>query len=368
MEISAQLTTYVTGFTGVFVLLLSLSQLLNRNRQWEHLNLSGLLFCLGVLLLQGGLIVDGTALSRPVLVTGKSTLIFLICPLMFFAYHLIILPVEKLPRRKFLYLLPVIFAIMADIWFFLLPLPEKQQILREITIADYSNKINMLKFVYFLAWIQVTAYLSILFNDFVVIRKKGNTSGVVIITLCYIVVTEILFTILLAGYVFSRIALMKAGFVLISFTLISLYLTGQRYPRLLQLLMMEAEKRSYERSLLGSVDTDIVIDRLYELMERERLYVDDELLMKHLADKIFISPHQLSELLNNRLKTNFNTFVNSYRIREAQQMLADHPEKSVLAIAFEVGFNSKASFYRSFSKLSGQSPQQYRQQHIKNKQ
>jgi AraC-like DNA-binding protein len=57
---------------------------------------------------------------------------------------------------------------------------------------------------------------------------------------------------------------------------------------------------------------------------------------------------------------NFNTFVNTYRVEEVKRLLVDYPEKTVLQIAHEAGFNSKSSFYDSFTRFTGLTPVEYR--------
>ena len=70
---------------------------------------------------------------------------------------------------------------------------------------------------------------------------------------------------------------------------------------------------------------------------------------------------ELSEAINSGVGKNFNDFVNSYRVKEVEQMLQDGKQEqlSLLGIALECGFNSKATFNRVFKKMTGQSPSQY---------
>jgi len=54
--------------------------------------------------------------------------------------------------------------------------------------------------------------------------------------------------------------------------------------------------------------------------------------------------------------------INQYRIKEAKKMLIEESERSVLSIAYAVGFNSKSSFYEAFSRFTGKTPVQYRRE------
>jgi AraC-like DNA-binding protein len=152
----------------------------------------------------------------------------------------------------------------------------------------------------------------------------------------------------------------SAGVALVSLLMICIFLTGQRYPEFIQRLSREIRRTRYERSLIEGLDTGDILRRLKELMEDEKLYCDEDLTLNRTAAHLSISPHQLSELLNSRLGVNFNGYVNAHRIDEAKRLLAGEPERSILSIAFAVGFNSKSVFYTSFRKITGISPAEYR--------
>ena len=76
-------------------------------------------------------------------------------------------------------------------------------------------------------------------------------------------------------------------------------------------------------------------------------------------------PHKLSKLINSQLHQNFFDFINKYRIEEFKNLAldAEHKHYSILVIAYDAGFNSKASFNRIFKNITGYTPSQY----IKNK-
>ena len=80
-----------------------------------------------------------------------------------------------------------------------------------------------------------------------------------------------------------------------------------------------------------------------------------------------MTAHQLSQLLNEKLNVNFYTFINKYRIQEARRILTEEPDKSIIAIAYDVGFNSKSSFYEAFSKFTGKTPYRYRKDALDSK-
>lgn len=107
---------------------------------------------------------------------------------------------------------------------------------------------------------------------------------------------------------------------------------------------------------------DECVKKLTYLMEVEHLYRKPDLSLSVLAGKLSISPHLLSQVLNERLNRNFSDFVNSYRIAEAGTIF-EKPGgtgKKVEMVAFEVGFNTIMAFYNAFKKYTGMTPAQYK--------
>jgi AraC-like DNA-binding protein len=97
-------------------------------------------------------------------------------------------------------------------------------------------------------------------------------------------------------------------------------------------------------------------------MERQKAYLQTDFTLKQLAVGINKSIHDTSEIINSGFGINFNEFVNRYRVEEVKARLLD-PENdhlSILAIAMDSGFNSKASFNRIFKQMTGQSPSQFK--------
>jgi AraC-like DNA-binding protein len=99
-------------------------------------------------------------------------------------------------------------------------------------------------------------------------------------------------------------------------------------------------------------------------MKDERPYLDFELTLQKLALKTDIPEKELSLLINHYLGKHFFDFINEYRINEAKVILAnpDKKEVTILEILYQVGFNSKSSFYTAFKKFTNKTPTQYRKE------
>jgi len=105
-----------------------------------------------------------------------------------------------------------------------------------------------------------------------------------------------------------------------------------------------------------------VVARVVGEMEEGRAYRVHDLSLRQLASRVGITPHQLSRLINEKFGINFYDFVNSYRIREAQERIAtgEADAYSIMGIASEAGFRSKSSFNRAFRKHTGTTPSAFR--------
>ncbi len=103
------------------------------------------------------------------------------------------------------------------------------------------------------------------------------------------------------------------------------------------------------------------IASLKALMSNQKPYLNPDLNLADLAQMARMNRAQLSETINSGFDMNFNDFVNKYRVEEFKRKLDDkvHQKLSLLGIAFECGFNSKATFNRVFKKLTNTSPTEY---------
>lgn len=127
----------------------------------------------------------------------------------------------------------------------------------------------------------------------------------------------------------------------------------------------ETVQTAYASSTLGSVDCDAALQRLDGLMLTERLYIDPDLSLPGLAERLALSPHQLSELMNARLGKGFSRYLRELRIEAAKNMLLAEPSASVLSVGLSVGFTSQSNFYEAFREIAGMPPGQYRKLHTK---
>ncbi len=94
------------------------------------------------------------------------------------------------------------------------------------------------------------------------------------------------------------------------------------------------------------------------LMERDHIYKDPDLSLSKLSKQLNVKSYLVTKCLSVIHETKFNDYVNSFRIEEVKRLINDpkNEQFTLLSLAFEAGFNSKASFNRAVKKLTGKSP------------
>jgi AraC-like DNA-binding protein len=125
-----------------------------------------------------------------------------------------------------------------------------------------------------------------------------------------------------------------------------------------------SEPRKYLRSGLKQKDVARYIKQLENHMTKVKPYLDRELSIFDLAKQLTIPRHFLSEVINEHMGKNFYNLVNDYRIEEVKRRLEDPKYKhlTILAIAYDSGFNAKSSFNTIFKDKTGMTPSEYQRQ------
>jgi len=124
-------------------------------------------------------------------------------------------------------------------------------------------------------------------------------------------------------------------------------------------------KKSLDKYKTSTLDPELAqktIPKLINLMETEQLYLDPELSLKDLSQKLNIHYNHLSRIINEQFGASYNDYINKYRIDEAKRRLADQKlkDKTVLEIMYDTGFYSKSVFNVAFKKFTGKTPSEFR--------
>ena len=111
----------------------------------------------------------------------------------------------------------------------------------------------------------------------------------------------------------------------------------------------------------SNYDDENEVQRLKQLFENQKIYTQSKLSITEVAQALDVPTKYLSYLISSHLHTNFNDFVNTYRVKEVIKRIKDPAEKhkSILGIALDAGFGSKSSFNQVFKAQTGKTPSEY---------
>ncbi|MFV8351379.1 helix-turn-helix domain-containing protein [Flavobacterium sp. XS2P14] len=110
-----------------------------------------------------------------------------------------------------------------------------------------------------------------------------------------------------------------------------------------------------------SPETELWKSKIETLIQEEKLYQNPELTLTDLAKKLETNVSVISKTINQGFQMNFNDYINNFRIEAVKISLSngEHKKSTLLGIAYDCGFNSKATFNRAFKKNTGKTPKEY---------
>jgi len=302
-----------------------------------------------------------------------NPVIFLLGPLFYFYARSLIDPGFSWRKQDLWHFLPFLL-------FFILSLPDYFQS-SDLKLQKYLAEINRTETpaAFFIIYAVINGYL---FGYFLAVfrrlwdaRKTAAPKAqavdfLQIKWLNYLVIAFLGIQIL--STIFDFFSMGKGNYTVTPFfvtvVVYSISFMGVRQSALFAGIQFKPILRKYEKSALTDRQADEILQKLKQLMEQEKIYQDNTLSLPKLARRLTVSPHQLSQVLNQKLGRNFFNFISQQRIEEAKKMLLDphYQPFNVLEIALEVGFNSVSTFNSLFKKQTGFTPSEFRKQNSVN--
>ncbi len=149
--------------------------------------------------------------------------------------------------------------------------------------------------------------------------------------------------------------------IVLALTTYYLAIAGYLRSKTIELNFTEtkAEEIEERKMLLPEKDLEKLKEKLQNLMRNDKLYLEPNLTLNDLSRKLGVNSTVLSFAINNGFGKNFNDFINEFRIAEVKEKLKSADDSTLLNVAFDCGFNSKATFNRAFKKFTGVSPREF---------
>jgi len=260
---------------------------------------------------------------------------------------------KTIDYKKFsLHFIPAVFTLVGLILF-------------ENLILDKINLIGLIVTIHFIA------YLGIAISTLFKYRKllKNTTSSFYNISLFWLEILiylqlAIIFVILLESYFQSFVT--TDSLILIIYSLILILINCFYYLGLKQVSLFNGFKEENVKTSIGKEYVipealfNLYVSKLNNYIEDEKPYLEFEISLQDLSDKLSISPRNLSHIINKKYKRNFYDFINNYRLELVKQKLktSDSPIKEIM---YDSGFSNKATFNSLFKKNTELTPTQFRE-------
>ncbi len=129
-------------------------------------------------------------------------------------------------------------------------------------------------------------------------------------------------------------------------------------------LFIHRPSKKYANSTLSSEEAHRIAASLDDLVGGKKVFLEPDITIEEIADKIGCSKHHLSQVLNEHIKQSFYDYINHFRVEEAKHLLADPSKQNqkISSIAFDAGFNSISTFNEVFKKVANCTPSKWRKQ------
>ncbi len=315
-----------------------------KKRHLTHIYLGGLLFALSIRIGKSVFYYFNPDLAMIYLQIGLSAC-FMIGPFLFLYSHA---SVSRKPNPRLgMYMLSVLFVIIVWVGVF------------------YPYKTNLILWRWYMIRVIMYLWLAFILGSAFLLRgtlyklctrpralyyeevwRLSVFLGVFAIWLAY-------FTSFITSYIVGALSFSFVLYLSIS-VLISLW---GKIP-----LTTPEEKPKYANKKIEEAEAQSLLSRVDVLMQEKELYKDPNLTLSGLAKRVQVSPHYLSQLLNDNLNKRFSEFVNAYRIENAKKMLKEEQNLKMEIIAENCGFNSNSTFYAAFKKFTNTTPAKYMSQ------
>lgn len=343
-----------------FYLLLSLGQLLTRNKKLRNYFLADIYFSVSIVLLANFNNINDQTYAFRWLVNIDLMAAAYLGPVSYYYAAVNLVPGWRLGKKQWLHAVVPIAITLACLPVHILNQPN--MVHRISRLQAHAGLEFPFDYLFIFVFFYGTFYYLLVFRLAVLsLLKTGGRfdEAQTRISFLLLALGAVLLSALLA-IVLKEPLLFRVSAAIIS-TLAFIYLIlGNRYPELLHGLIPELTKPKYASSLIAGLDLVAIESRITDLMVKEKIYRDEDLNVAGLAHRLGIKKHQLTQFLNDKKNQNFAAYVNSYRLSEVCERLVSEPEQSVLRIAYEAGFRTKSAFNNYFKKQTGMSPQEYR--------
>ncbi len=336
-----------------------------------NLLLSVFIFQLSVFITHSYLVVTNSIYNSPHTLYLSTSMSLLFGPIIYFYFKRLTIKYKFKPI-DILHLVPTIILLIFLVPIYILPENEKLRILLNDR-KSYENIILISK------WVSLMIYGILLIRMYLhsyekrtlhTLKKNNWETSIVVFCFLHLVLSSIE-TVLINQNELNTLLLQSQLIVFILFVLYTGFKT-YLYPNIFGVQPILIEDTSdnpnkikiskYEKSGLTERLSIELKEKLLTLLNQDKIYKQNDLTLNKLSELLNTTKHNTSQIINEHFKLNFNKLINSYRIKEAKEILKKNSNSknfSIIDVAYEVGFNNKVTFNKSFKKINKITPSEY---------
>lgn len=371
-------------FLGVIQgLFLSIFFLNKRIRQKpSNLHLGFLMLSLSLMILEIFLVHTGYMYDIVWINNYSEPITFAVSPLMYFYIYATIH--RKSPRRRWIHFLPMFFWFLYCILYYMQPIEVKQlgylnhlypDMGVELPIVAFNeDPLGIRKYILELTMFQFILYL---IASLVLIGKTFRSLGISFFTSKQKPISWLrnfvflMFIVLISVGIANTFLIVDLGMYIVgSIISVLIYATSFNVIRASDFFQDSMTdplhpKKKYEKSTLQEEEKNMILAELKKCMEVDQDYKKHLLSLLYVSKKLQVSTHNLSQVISEKMDLTFYEMIARYRIEEAKSILLDSTQNQLTMedVADEVGYNSKSAFNRSFKKIEGKTPSEFKEKH-----
>lgn len=290
---------------------------------------------------------------------------FLYGPLIYFYFKRVVTK-HQFRLLDLLHLIPTVIFFIILFPIYSLPQEEKLRMILN-NERPYLSVLVIFKIMSLVTYITLIAIMyvtSIKKNENLAKRERDWLRNIIILCAVYVVAYAV--------YAVHINQFIIRGFLfylqIISMSLLALYISYTSYTRLLLFENVKAIKgktkikfHKYRKSNLTESLSAELKEKLLILLDDEKVYLQNDITLQKLADYLNTTRNNASQIINEHFDLNFFELINTYRIKEAKEILKNEKSKdlNLIEVAYEVGFNNKVTFNKSFKKYNHTTPSEY---------
>lgn len=270
---------------------------------------------------------------------------------------------KKLPKISIgFHFIPFLVFLFVLIYFSFL---AKENISTQVFHPEYTLKANSPNIIVPLVKLAHLLVYSLLSTQLLSYTLDSAKSLLRILIFGFLILQGIIWVFFLITIIYNSQLFQSTDVILGVVISISVYIFGYlnlKQSDILPITVSKVLKKKYRTSNLKKLQSEDLYEKLIDFLEKEEPYLDPEITLKSLASQLHLSPHQLSQVINENSDFNFSNLINHYRVKKFKVLITERSYKNhtLLSIALQSGFNNKNSFNQAFKKETGTTPSQYR--------